>query len=264
MSTQPNRRPTRRRAEHLLAAPADRRPGNRPADEQRGIRRPDGTSTLAAVLAAARRPAQEGELRGEEAALAAFRAAFPHPVPRTAPRRRRLSMIKTAVARLIPLKLALAAAAATAAAGGLALAANAGVLPNPVKPHAPQGSPSPDSSGKPTAHPTGKGSAPTASPASLQGLCRAYSAVADNPGKALENPAFGALLEAAGGAANVPAFCARQAADQPGNAPTDKPGGKPSEHPTGGPTDKPGNRPTGKPAGKPGSAPTVHPTGQGR
>lgn len=174
-------------------------------------------------------------------------------------------MIKMAIAKLVPVKIAIVAATATAAAGGVALAANAGVLPNQGKPHAPQSSHSPQSGeqpGKPSAHPTGKGNSPTAPPAALQGLCTAYANVVDNPGKALENPAFGRLVEAAGGKANVAAFCAALPTKGPqGNGqPTDKPGGKPSDHPTNKPTDNPGGQPTDKP----GNAPTAHPTGQGR
>ncbi len=85
----------------------------------------------------------------------------------------------------------------------------------------------------------------------MRGLCNAYANVVDNPGKALENPAFGALIEAAGGPANVPAFCAAQPTKGPG-----KPTGKPPAPPT-----KPAGNPGGKPTEKPGNTPTAHSTG---
>jgi hypothetical protein len=89
--------------------------------------------------------------------------------------------------------------------------------------------------GKPTAMPT----------AALNGLCQAYSNKADNDrGKALDSPAFAALVAAAGGADKVGAFCATVLAAKPGN--TAHPTGKPTTDPGAGhrPTDKPGGRPT--------------------
>jgi hypothetical protein len=72
----------------------------------------------------------------------------------------------------------------------------------------------------------------------MVGLCTAYqAAVADNPGTALDNPAFTALIAAAGGKDNVAAYCATVLA---------RSSGTPS-HPTAAPSTHP-------------SAPTTHPT----
>jgi hypothetical protein len=105
----------------------------------------------------------------------------------------------------------------------------------------------PSANGKPSTHPV---SSPSPS---LRGLCQAYTAhVGSSPGKALDSPAFSALITAAGGKDKVAAFCAGMLSAQPGNRPTAHPGGKPSSLPT------PAN--TTHPTGKPTTVPTGHPT----
>jgi hypothetical protein len=171
----------------------------------------DGPPELVALLARASAPAHPVELAGEAAALAAFRAAAAAPAPRAARR---------VVTRLVTAKAAVLAALAI---GGVAIAATGVVLPMSgggrpaVTPSSrPPGVTPTDAwqtSGAPRT--TGSPASPTPTPgpapaAALVGLCRAYHAVADNGrGKALRTPAFSALVAAAGGAARVPAFCAR-------------------------------------------------------
>jgi hypothetical protein len=183
---------------------------------------------LADLLVAAAAPGRPGELASEQACVASFRAAYLAPVRRP----RRLSMIKTAVLKLLTVKVAIAAAATTAA-GGVAFAASTGTLPNPLDKHA-----TGVSSGVDASHPAadksksshrgagaddkdakdgnggtdGKpGNGPDASHAptpSLVGLCQAYgSGNKAEHGKALDNPAFTVLITAAGGRDRVDAFC---------------------------------------------------------
>ncbi len=194
---------------------------------------------LAERLAAVSVGAFPGELAGEHAAVAAFLAApgaYPAPQPRSK------FMIKSAViAKLLTLKAA-AVAVAAVSAGGVALAASTGVLPNPLAPQNPgHSAPGPD-------HTNGSNATPSPS---LEGLCTAYLAGAGaDHGKALENPAFTALVTAAGGADGVDAFCEGLGVTAPGS---DRGEGAASDHPTGKPSDVgPTDHPTGEPS---------HPTG---
>ena len=217
-------------AEHLLSGHSAARHGSR---------------RLAERLSAASAVAFPGELAGEHAAVAAFLAAADVDL---APQPGRRSMIKSVlVAKLLTLKAA-AIAVAAVSAGGVALAASTGVLPNPLNqaPENPGHSvPAPDHS---------NGSNATPSP-SLVGLCTAYRAGAgENHGKALENPAFGALVTAAGGPENVDSYCTKLGVTEPGPgsaSPTDHPTGKPTDvGPSHLPTFLP-SHPTGPPSGVP-------------
>lgn len=149
--------------------------------------------------------------------------------------------MSVALAKLLTLKVAAVAVVATATVGGAALAAT-GVLPTPF------GTGGPGSN-----HPTGKpgdsdGHSPASPSPSLVGLCRAFTAGAtDNKGHAIDNPAFGALVSAAGGVDKVAGFCETLLATQGADTP--------SGHPTGRPTV------TGPPANVPDHASTGHPTG---
>jgi hypothetical protein len=193
---------------------------------------------LADLLAMASAAAFPGELAGEDAAVAAFRAALS--TDRTAQSGRR-SMSKTALlAKLLTLKAA-AIAVVAVSAGGVALAATTGVLPNPLAPQHP---------GHSTDAPGHPGNAATPSP-SMVGLCTAFLAGAGaDHGKALENPAFSALITAAGGKDKVDSFCAGIGVKPPGSG---RGTGEPTSHPTGEPTSHPGD--TQHPTG----APTTHP-----
>jgi hypothetical protein len=194
MSNHQERRIDRRTAERLL--------GGAPADV------PDA---LAGLLAAVVAPPRDGELTGEPAAMAAFREPARHS---TVPRPRSSWMITSASARPRTVKVT-AAVAAICAVSGVAAVAATGHLTSPAG-----GSPAPSStSSDVTTHSTitigtsavrgasagGHGGSPSPSPA---GLCHAYAAGAKSAhGKALDNPAFTALVTAAGGRAKVDAYC---------------------------------------------------------
>lgn len=248
MSDQRQRRIDRVEAELLL----DGRPGT-------GV-----SALLAAHLRAASAPAHADELAGERAALTAFQAAaWLDPNPR---QRRRL-MLKIALAKLLTVKAAAVAAAVTAGAGGIALAAGTGVLPVqlPTTPATPSATHAPASPGEQSSSEGDDTPAGNPSP-SMMGLCQAYTAeVGNDPGKALESPAFQALVTAAGGADKVDGFCQTQVADSKGN------GAAPSDIPT--PSAGAGNAEQGTshaptqpsrpepPAGSPTAIPTGGPNG---
>ncbi|WP_432826070.1 hypothetical protein [Dactylosporangium sp. CA-092794] len=230
MSIRRTRRITAATAERLLAGAG----GDRVDDEHRA---------LAAVLAASAGPARPAELTGLHEAVAGFRAAQLHRVP--APRRP--SVIKTALVKPLTVKAA-AVAVVVVGAGGVALAATTGALPNPFNSHAgPAGSAGIAGAGA-SARPSVPGHGPSsAGPSpSLVGLCHAYTAGADH-GKALDNPAFSALITAADGKDKVDAYCTRLLAASPSEG----------AHPTGAVGDHPGGAPTSHQAG-----PAAHPTGR--
>jgi hypothetical protein len=210
------------------------------------------------VLAAASAPATARERAGESTAVAQFRAAQLHPVNPT----RRRSVLKTAAAKLVAAKVVAGAAVAAAATGGVALAAATNHASGPAnhdtrpavaasgthptgtpsaEPGRPSPLPTPTSPGRPSAaHPSSATShAAQGSPSpSLVGLCTAYQAgVANNPGRALDNPAFTALITAAGGKDNVIAYCTAILASHPTEPPNTHPDA--STHPTGPPATPP-------------------------
>lgn len=196
-----------------------------------------GPASLAALLAAASAPAHPGELAGRRTAVEAFGARHA-----LAPQPGRRSMLKTALAKMLTVKAA--AVAAVAVGGGVALAATTGVLPNPLSTSS--GKPSASHSARPSHSPGAKGSP---SP-SLEGLCKAYAAKPDGErGKALESPAFQALITAAGGQDKVADFCMKllpsgkpsTAGGKPSTLPSGAPSVKPTDHP-GGPTATPSHR----------------------
>ncbi|RSM56763.1 hypothetical protein DMH04_56720 [Kibdelosporangium aridum] len=259
MSVHRSRRIDRRTAEQLLRG--------EPVREQAA-----GSDALSGLFAAASAPARAGELAGEQAALAAFRAARLASVPRL---RRRWMLIKTALAKLLTVKVA-ATAVTAVAAGGVAVAAATGNLPTqrgdsptvppmvtvssttgPVTP-----TPSivttgpPDAAGKNATDENHKNPGDTnaadkttsgdGSPSpSVVGLCQAYTAgTGADPGKALDNPAFTVLITTAGGTDKVSAYCTDLLGTQPGQSSAAHPTGKSTTLPTG-----PGEaRPTGKPS----------------
>jgi hypothetical protein len=154
-------------------------------------------------------------------------------------------MIKATLLKLLTVKAALVAAVVVGT-GGVALAASTGAIPNPLSNHpAPAASESkshPDATDA-SARPGNADPSP-----SLVGLCHAYLAGAGSEhGKALESPAFQALLTAAGGKANADAFCTGILA----SAKPDHPTGQPTDHPTGHATDHPSGRPTDHPSTHP-------------
>jgi hypothetical protein len=202
------------------------------ADAERLLANRAGTpAALSDLLDAAAAPSPL-EPAGQSDALLAFRRAQLSPAP--APRRR--SMLKSALANLVAVKVA-ATAATAAAAGGVALAAATGSLPVGLQDaaHSAFGAPAPHQHTVALADPTtsstpdepsavdgtdatttesaeaSDSSAPTPthlpSP-SLVGLCHAFQAGAtDHHGDVIDTPAFRALVTAAGGKDGVAAFC---------------------------------------------------------
>ncbi|SCF11002.1 hypothetical protein GA0070607_5650 [Micromonospora coriariae] len=176
---------------------------------------------LARLLAAAAGPARPGELAGEEAALAAFRADRANQAPTVAGRPHRRRLTTSAVAWM-------GALAATATAGAAFAAVTLDRAPDPV-PVTPSSNPSPTPSdvetapsGDRTASP-GRSTPPTPSATStpsaigtpspadqLRGLCRAWQAKKpEQRDRALRTQAFQELVTAAGGAGEVEAYCQR-------------------------------------------------------
>lgn len=175
-----------------MNAHGSRHPGRRAAEQLL-----DGTvdPALARLLDAAAAPARPAELAGEDAAVAAFRAAAFR--PDTPGRRRPVTLVKVA-----------AAAVAVLATGGVGVAAATGHIGGPsVRPathHAVVGTTTA------VVHRT-TGTAPVStrdshgtatSPPSLADLCRTF---AEHPAPA--DPAFAPLVTAAGGQPRVSAYC---------------------------------------------------------
>jgi hypothetical protein len=164
---------------------------------------------VAVVLRAAAAPAHAEELAGEDTAVAAFRSAALAPVPGR-PSALRRTLTKALVVKGV---LALAIAGST----GVVLAASEGALPVPwsdrqdeapvnstttVPPTAPKPG-NPDPNAPAGGADDGKQHAATPDP-SITGLCDAYTSGGE---KDLDNPAFGALADAAGGRDRIPEYC---------------------------------------------------------
>lgn len=184
-------------------------------------------SELAQIIAAARGPATSDELAGEAAAMIRFQAARLEPAAAHG-----VTVRKRMSDKLLAAKVGIAAALAAAATGGVALAAAAHTQTEPAHHALPastsvaapshDGTPTPKAtkaavppppshaaaaSAAPTA-PGGAGSHPSASPSpSLRGLCIAYLANEITGGKRMNNPAFGALVTAAGGKDKITTYC---------------------------------------------------------
>jgi hypothetical protein len=223
---------------------------------------PPGYGGLARLLAAAIAPAGPEELVGEQLAMATFTAEMRSHSPALSPRR-------TAVPRkILTMKAAAAALVAALSIGGVAAAAG-GLLPDQASPVADQ---APATTGADaaaqglgkaaaanlggaadagSADGQGRASAvgPDASGRARAGLCRAWQAGqgADHGQKA-DSVAFQALVEAAGGADNIAAYCQDVAvggsADAHGKSQTSPPSvSAPSTSvspPSGGPPTDPG------------------------
>ncbi|MDO3700082.1 hypothetical protein Q3W71_00115 [Micromonospora sp. C28SCA-DRY-2] len=213
----------------------------------------DGPRPLVLLLTAVRAAPRDDELAGEGAAVHAYRRALagtPLDLPGRPPQRLTLTAFGVR---------ALVAGIALAATGGVAFAAANGTLPNPLREPAPASAPpstpslpaaSPGGSAGPSAPPSGPGGPDVAPTAALTGLCRSYREVADNPGRALDNPAFAPLVGAAGGKDRVDGYCDRALGGPPGQsrspgAPTDRPGGAPGTRATDRPA--PDTSPDGRP-----------------
>jgi hypothetical protein len=182
---------------------------------------PVGYGGLARLLAAATAPVTPRELAGEQRALATFTAVMRSKpstlVPRRAPVPRKTVTMKAAAAALV----------AVLAVGGVAAAAS-GRLPGQASPVA--GSAAATTGADAVGHRLGKaadarlgGAARTGSPdgqghasvagpdatgAARAGLCRAWQAgQGGDHGRRMDAVAFQALVDAAGGADSIAAYC---------------------------------------------------------
>lgn len=182
---------------------------------------PAEADALMALFATVAGPVRSGELAGEAAAAAAFRAALRPPAPATGGAKMRRSR-----AALLSVKTAAAALALTSM-GGVALAATTGVLPTPLTSHpanpstgnAVRGAATDVTVGGPAKAAAVREAAKAAAAAdrtndiagsdrsaSYAGLCQAFAAGAWDNGKAAGSPAFARLIAAAP-QANVAEFC---------------------------------------------------------
>jgi hypothetical protein len=222
---------------------------------------------LAGLLAKAAAPARYGDRVGEETAVAAFREASRaglnsdltadpkvgvHAGSLASPQaglpagtRRPWGLSPVMSWRGHPVRTALMAAALTTMGGAAFAAGTAARSHHPAdNRQTPATTSASTTASRPYGTPStslgavGSAASPRPSPA---GLCRAYaSEPATSRGKALDSPAFESLITAAGGKANVPAFCASVLADKP-----DGGQGPPAARPT-----NPAHTNSGKPRGK--------------
>ena len=183
---------------------------------------------LLALFADLDGPAQAGELPGEAAAVAAFRAARHSAPVAYAPARKRGRLLAS-LTTLLTFKTAAVALAATSV-GGVALAASTGTLPTPHQHHSPK---------VPVEQPRTTTVVPTPTAAALRdaaktaaaldrenakagkdrtasfgGLCTAFAAGNWDNSRAARNPAFARLVAAAPGG-DVTDFCAALASESP-------------------------------------------------
>ena len=219
-----------------------------------------GIGPVASVLRAAAAPAHRGELTGEDVAVAAFRTAAT-----AAPARE--PVFRRALAKALAIKVAIVLA--IAGSTGVVLAASEGALPvpwsnGPTDPQAPTTTTTPRPAPSSLGASPSEGRQPPANPdPAIVGLCEAYVAHEDRD---LDNPAFRALVEAAGGKDEVAGYCelveaapgkpsATGRPDEPGIPVT-----PPVEVPTrSGPGERPGvtEPPTGSPV-----TPSIDPPGE--
>ena len=214
---------------------------------------PPGYAAVAWLLAAATAPPGQDELAGEQETIAEFAALARSSPPTPSSRRagmpsKRFSVKAVAVAVTAVLTIGGVAAAATDLLPGSARRV-ADEAPATTRGSAPgtQGGAAtgPDTSGRAAGSPTvGQKAAtgPDASGAARDGLCRAWLAGkgSDN-GRRDDSPAFQALARAAGGAANVAAYCKPSTTSQAGHGrQPDAPPGTRTSPPSSGAT-PPGN-----------------------
>lgn len=230
---------------------------------------PEELRPVAEALTALSAAPHSSELAAEARARAMFRAAAAQPAEPAHSHRRKRRPLPS----LRSIRLAAAIAAGAVLLGGAALGAYAGVLPIPVQRSAH------DTTGTSSVHhstpattpavpqATGTAHLPKAKPSRVipkgaRGLCNAY---AHQKAHGKKNSAvFRKLAAAAGGAANIPAYCA--SLSQPGTSGTAPPSPQPTQpEPSAGPPNSPpgqsGDHPTGKPSSHPTGKPS-HPTGQ--
>lgn len=173
-----------------------------------GADAPASLQHVADVLAALRAEPAAGETAGRVAALTEFRRRLGG-----SPVSSRLR--RTTPAAVMPLLRTRAGAAGTAAVlgfGGIAAAAYANALPAAAQlvAHDTIGAPRPvpGNHDNPAAGHSGTPVGPNVSGHPRFGLCTAYSHGKEQGGQAEKSVAFRNLAKAAGGAANVPGYCA--------------------------------------------------------
>ena len=131
---------------------------------------PRGRRRLAALLKAAQVPARPGELAGEDAVMASFRAHAAKPPAATR------QTVKATLARLLTIKVG-ALCAAALGVGGVALAASTGTLPGPLADlglgHRPASTGQAPAPGRPAADPARSAHANPAPPA-VVARCKDY------------------------------------------------------------------------------------------
>jgi hypothetical protein len=226
---------------------------------------PPGYGGLARVLAVATAPAAPEELAGEQLAMATFEAVMRSHPPILVPRR------SAVPSKVFTIKAAAAALVAVLSIGGIAAAAT-GLLPDRASPKADQvtartgadaarhglGDAAAANTGG-TAHAGATGSqgrasavGPDATGVARAGLCRAWQAGqgADH-GRRADSVAFQALVDAAGGADKVAAYCkdvtAANSAGAHGQSQTSRPSVSP---PSSGPPADPGPPASTGPGGR--------------
>jgi len=216
----------------------------------------DGLRPVAEAIAALNGAPATTELAAEASVLAMFRDVVGISAEPARSRRRRHPLLTS----LLSAKLAAAVTAAAVVGGGAAAAAYAGVLPASMQKLAH------DTFGAPSAHPNGQPAhpaapvGPDATGRAAHGLCTAYAHLKADGSARQKAVAFRNLAAAAGGAANVTAYCA--AVDHPRPTPSGKPTSHPSGEPTSHPSGKPTSHPSGKPTSHPSGKPTSHPSGK--
>jgi hypothetical protein len=197
---------------------------------------PPELQPVADVLAALTAGPAGDELAGEYAALAAFRNRVGVPVPAHQPRHRRHPLL----ASLLSARAAAATAVAALSFGGFATAAFAGALPAPAQQfaHSTIGAPAAGDRQPTGTHPSATATpvGPDATGPAAFGLCTAWAHAKAHGTSSQQAVAFRNLAAAAGGAANVAAYCA--AVPHPG-ASSSHPTGRHTSHPSGPPTSHP-------------------------
>nr|MDT0662426.1 hypothetical protein [Micromonospora sp. DSM 115978] len=198
---------------------------------------PDTDGAVWDLLAAATAPPRRRELAGEEAAVAAFRAARDRSVT-VAPVR--IGRVRRLTASATTWIAVLTAAAATAGAAVAASTQDGEPVPRPPivqtspppspTPTAPPTRPSPSRPAPSTAAPTPRETDPGADLGPFTrrlhtGLCRLYLAKdPDHRRWFLDHPSMRRVIEAAGGRDRVTGYCLRLVAASPTNGPGSAPG----------------------------------------
>jgi len=209
---------------------------------------------VAEVLVALQAPPDQREVAGWEAALTVYRELAGRPgtpgrprSPRARSRRRR------SIASLLSARVAAAAgAAAIAVLGGGVAAAYTGSLPAALQRFAHVVIAAPrvhESTAGPAPAGTGHGVGPSADGSAAYGLCNAYQHAEEHGNASQRAVAFRNLVNAAGGAGQVAAYCA----SVPHPGPTSPPGRRVGQ--TASPADTNHGRKPTAPPGKPTTPP---------